>query len=72
LTEVFGGDHLVNVPHQKGVRWLGEVFGRSAAKFPNLTALQIAHTGESVTFAELDARAEAVAAAVSCFLTGPD
>jgi non-ribosomal peptide synthetase-like protein len=72
LTEVFGGDHLVNVPHQKGVRWLGEVFGRSAAKFPNLTALQIPHTGESLTFAELDARAEAVAAAISCFLTGPD
>ena len=29
LTEVFGGDHLMNVPHQKGVRRLGEVFGRS-------------------------------------------
>src|ERR1700730_14232051 len=71
-TEVFGGDHLVNVPHQKGVRWLGEVFGRSAAKFPNLTALQIAHTGESLTFAELDARAEAVATGISRFPTGPD
>jgi hypothetical protein len=34
--------------------------------------LQIPHTGESLTFAELDARAEAVAAAVSPFLTGPD
>ena len=72
LAEVFGGDHLVSVPHQKGVRWLGEIFDRSAVKFPNLTALQIPHTGEELTFAELDARAEAVAAAVSCFLTGPD
>src|SRR5262249_61029230 len=37
-----------------------------------LTALQIPHTGESLTFAELDARAEQVAAALSPFLTGPD
>jgi non-ribosomal peptide synthetase-like protein len=72
LSEVFGEDHLVNVPHQKGVRWLSEIFGRSAARFPDLAALQIPHTGESFTFAEFDARAEAVAAALSSFLTGPD
>ena len=72
LTDVFGDRPLVNVPHQKGVRWLTEVFGRSAEKFPNLTALQIPHTGESLTFAELDARAESVAAALSPFLTGHD
>jgi non-ribosomal peptide synthetase component F len=72
LTEVFGDDHLVNVPHQKGIRWLPEVFSRSARKFPDLTALQIPHTGESLTFAELDAKAEKIAAAVSSFLTGPD
>jgi len=34
--------------------------------------LQIPHTGESLSFAELDARAESVAAALSAFLTGPD
>jgi non-ribosomal peptide synthetase component F len=62
----------MNVPHQKGIRWLTEVFSRSAEKFPHLTALQIPHTGESLTFAELDARAESVAAALSPFLTGPD
>src|SRR5205814_9119235 len=45
---------------------------RSAAKFPDLTALHIPHTGESLTFAELDARADNVAAALSCYLTGPD
>ena len=72
LTDVFGDRCLVNAPHQKGVKWLNEVFSRSAARFPHLTALQIPHTGESLTFAELDARAECVAAALSRFLTGPD
>ena len=72
LTDVFGDRHLVNVPHQEGVHWLTEIFSRSARKFPNLTALQIPHTGESLTFAELDAQAEKIAAAISRFLTGPD
>ena len=49
LTDVFGECHLVNVPHQKGVQWLNEVFSRSAKKFPHLTALQIPNTGESLT-----------------------
>ena len=72
LTDVFDDRYLVNVPHQEGVQWLTEIFGRSARKFPDLTALQIPHTGESLTFAELDARAENIAAALSSFLTGPD
>ena len=72
LTEVFGDRHLLNIPHQEGVQWLTEIFGRSARKFPNMTALQIPHSGESLTFAELDARAENIAAALSEFLTGPD
>src|SRR3974390_2488453 len=72
LTDFFGDRPFANVPHQKGIKWLTEVFSRSAEKFPHLTALQIPHTGESLTFAELDARAENVAAALSAFLTGPD
>ena len=72
LKDVFGDNHLVNVPHQKGIQWLSEVFSRSAEKYPDFTALQIPHTGESLTFAELDMRAEKVAAALSPFLTGPD
>jgi non-ribosomal peptide synthetase-like protein len=72
LTDIFGDRPLVNVPHQKGIRWLTEVFSRTAERFPHLTALQIPHTRESLTFAELDARAESVAAALSPFLTGPD
>ena len=72
VTDVFGGDHLLNVPHQKGVRWLTEIFSSTAKTFPDLTALQIPHTGESLTFAQLDARAEEIAAAISPHLTGPD
>ena len=47
LTDVFGDRPLVNVPHQKGIRWLTEVFSRTAEKYPHLTALQIPHTGET-------------------------
>lgn len=72
LTDWFDERSLVSVPHQKGVRWLTEVFARSAQKFPDLTALQVPHTGESLTFAELERRAEEVAGAVAPFLTGPD
>jgi len=69
---VFGERSLVNAPHQKGIQWLTDVFTRSARKFPNFPALQIPHTGECLTFAELDTRAEKIAAAISPFLTGPD
>jgi non-ribosomal peptide synthetase-like protein len=72
LTDVFGDRPFANIPHQQGVRWLTEVFSRSAEKYPNFTALQIPHSGVSLTFAELDAYAENVAAAVQPFLTGPD
>lgn len=72
LTDAFGDNHVVNAPHQKGVLWLTEVFSRSAARFPDLPALQIPHTGESLTFAELDARAEGVAVALSRYVAGPD
>ena len=72
LTEVFSDRHLVSVPHQKGVRWLTDVFSRSAVKFSDHIALQIPHTGESLTYAELDKRAEKVASALSAYVTGPD
>ncbi|MGB7451911.1 MAG: AMP-binding protein [Lysobacterales bacterium] len=72
LTEVFSDRHFINVPHQEGAQWLTDIFSRSARKFPDHTALQIPHTGETLTYAELDARAETMAAALSPFLTGPD
>jgi non-ribosomal peptide synthetase-like protein len=72
LTDVFDEHALINTPHQKGIRWLTEVFSRSAAKYPDLPALQIPHTGETLTYAELDARAERIACAVAPYLYGPD
>ncbi|MCF6312014.1 MAG: AMP-binding protein [Verrucomicrobiales bacterium] len=72
LTDVFDDRGIVNVPHQEGVQWLTDIFSRSAKQFPDHTALQVPHTGELLTFAELDERAEAVAVALSAFLTGPD
>ena len=72
LKDTFSDRYLLNVPHQKGVAWLTDIFSRSASKYPDYTALQIPHTGESLTFAQLDDHAEKVAAAVSPYLTGPD
>jgi hypothetical protein len=71
LTEVFGDDHLLNVPHQKDVTWLSEIFSRSAKKFPHLTALQVPHTGESLTFAELDSTPKDIAAQYRHTLPAP-
>ena len=59
LREAGSDQYLVNVPHQQGVQWLPEIFSRSAKRFPHHTALQIPHTGESLSFAELDAEASA-------------
>jgi len=72
IAEVFGEAHLLNVPHQRGARWLTDIFSRSARRFPEYIALQVPHTGESLTFAELDREAAKVAAALSRFLNGPD
>lgn len=72
LTDRFGDRHLLNAPHQSEARWLSDIFSRSAERYPDLTALQIPQTGETLTFAELDARADVVAATLSPLLTGPD
>jgi non-ribosomal peptide synthetase-like protein len=72
LTDVFADPRLRKVPHQEGARFLTEIFSRSAERFPEHVALQIPHSGESLTFTELDLRAEAVAAALAPRLTGPD
>ena len=49
LTDRFGPHSLTGAPHQRGARWLTDIFSRSAARFPHLTALQVPHTGESLT-----------------------
>ena len=69
ITEAFGEAHLLNVPHQRGARWLTDIFSRSARRFPEHIALQVPHSGESLTFAELDREAAKVAAALSRFLS---
>ena len=51
--------------HQQGARWLHEVFERSAAKFPALTAISVPETGESLTYGELDQLANQLALVIS-------
>ncbi|NDH41748.1 MAG: hypothetical protein EBY45_15320, partial [Gammaproteobacteria bacterium] len=51
--------------HQHGARWLHEVFERSAAQFPELTALSVPETGESLTYAALDQLANQLASVIS-------
>ena len=72
LTDCFSDRHLHSVPHQKGVSWLHEVFERSAKRFPRHVALQIPSSGQRLTYAELDQRAEQVAASLQGLVTGPD
>ena len=50
--------------HQQGARWLHEVFERSAAQYPEFTALSVPETGESLTYAELDQLANQLAAVI--------
>ncbi|PHP64724.1 hypothetical protein CSC94_22890 [Zhengella mangrovi] len=72
LTDRFGPASLANASHQKGVLWLSDVFSRTAARYPDHLALQVPHTGESLTYAELDARTDTIAAALEAFVDGPD
>ncbi len=71
LSDRFSEHHLHNVPHQRGAKWLHEIFERSAQRFPEHTALHIPSSGEKISYAELNQRAEAVASALSAHLTGP-
>ncbi|MGD8588262.1 MAG: non-ribosomal peptide synthetase, partial [Chromatiales bacterium] len=72
LTDRFSDHHLKNVPHQDGVRWLHEVFERSARRFPQNEALHVPNTGQRLTYEALDRRAEQVAGALTRHVTGPD
>ncbi|MGD9783263.1 MAG: AMP-binding protein [Hyphomicrobiaceae bacterium] len=72
LTDRFDENLFINVPHQKGARWLTDIFSRSAARYPDHPALQVPHTGETLTFAALNIEAERIAAALSRYLDGPD
>jgi non-ribosomal peptide synthetase component F len=72
LTDVEGprpwGSHV----HQSGVRWLHEIFERSAKIFPSLPALTVHATGHTLTYAQLDARAEQIADLIAPTLSHKD
>ena len=58
--------------HQRGVKWLHDIFQRSAARFPDYPALQVPHSGEFLTYRQLQHRSDQFAAAIRPYLTGPD
>ena len=62
LTARFGERHGFNAPHQEGVTWLWEVFSRSAKRFPDYPALEVPHTGERLTYAQLEDQSRRLAA----------
>lgn len=72
LTDRFDERLFVNAPHQKDARWLSDIFRNSAKEYPNQIALQIPHTGESLTYGELDVQAERMADALAHYIKGPD
>jgi non-ribosomal peptide synthetase-like protein len=72
LKDEPSGDLWIRADHQKGVEWLHEIFERSAARYPNFTALQVPTTGEQITYQTLNHRAEQIAAAIAPYLSGPD
>jgi non-ribosomal peptide synthetase component F len=55
-----------------GARWLHEIFERSAARFPDLIALTVPESGESLSYSELDARANHFAGHLRQHLIGND
>ena len=72
LHDRFGEESPAATRHQQGVAWLHEVFERSARRFPDHVALSVPASRECLTYAELDARAEAIASALAPWLDGPD
>ena len=72
LRDEPAGDLWVRAEHQQGVKWLHEIFERSAARYPSFTALQVPATGEQITYQALNHRAEQIAAAIAPYVTGPD
>jgi non-ribosomal peptide synthetase component F len=58
--------------HQQDTQWLHELFERSAATFPELTALSVASTGETLSYRALNERAEQFKNRIGFYLSGPD
>ena len=58
--------------HQRDTQWLHELFERSAATFPELTALSVACSGETLSYKALNERAEQFKNSIGFYLSGPD
>ena len=58
--------------HQQGAEWLHEVFERSAQRYPDLCALSVPESGEMLTYAELERRANRMAAAIGRYVNSPE
>ncbi|MEL0307434.1 MAG: hypothetical protein VW975_11070, partial [Halieaceae bacterium] len=58
--------------HQQGAEWLHEVFERSAQRYPDLCALSVPESGEMLTYAELEHRANRMAAAIGRYVNSPE
>ena len=62
LTEIFPTERFMKIPHQQGVRFVHELFERSADRYPHSIALKIAgRLGAQLTYTELDERANQIA-----------
>ena len=61
-----------NHEHQRGARWLHEIFERSAARFPNLPAISVPERGTSLSYRELNQLADTLATSIRTYLTQPD
>jgi non-ribosomal peptide synthetase component F len=62
LSEIFPPAPFMHIKHQEGVKFVHEIFERSCDTFPNSMALKIAGKfGDSVTYQELDERANQIA-----------
>jgi len=59
-------------PFNTRIRWLHEVFECAAEALPGYPALSVPHTGEQLSYAELNRRADAIAVALMQHLDGPD
>lgn len=58
--------------HQLGVQWLHEIFERSASQFPDFPALTVAATGQTLSYRELNRRADEIARLISACLDRED
>ncbi|MCP3877490.1 MAG: AMP-binding protein, partial [Sulfitobacter sp.] len=59
-------------PFNARIRWLHEVFECAAEVLPDHPALSVPQTGEQLSYAELNRRSDAIAAALMQHLDGPD